>query len=69
MEVLKGRIGNEVDCMCRECGELCRVDSEEAGAKCPACGPLELIDTFSTRDAACPKCKDGVLKEAGRMIS
>ncbi len=68
-EVLKGRLGNEADSLCRDCGELCRIDSEAVDPRCPACGSKELVDTFEALNIRCPKCKVGMLKEVGGMIS
>jgi DNA-directed RNA polymerase subunit RPC12/RpoP len=63
-----GRMGNESDLLCLDCGHSSRLDSDVDTLTCAKCGGKKLRDHMELDGAACPKCGKGTLEISGPMM-
>lgn len=63
-----GRMGNESDLLCLDCGHSTRLDPDVDTLTCAKCGGAKLRDHMELDGAACPKCRKGTLVIGGLMM-
>ncbi|MEM9444942.1 MAG: hypothetical protein AAGA18_06270 [Verrucomicrobiota bacterium] len=63
------RIGSELQYLCLACGHDLYLDPSKDVLVCPVCTSDNLIDMQKVKKKACPKCKEGHLRQEHIGIS
>ena len=68
-EILREKAGNAPDHICRDCGEISKVDPERNGRICPNCNSARIEDVYGLEGKKCVKCSGRFAKGIMAAIS